>query len=79
MNKAVLPQLCLLFRNAHALAKTGRSFTDFTWLCDLDEAKGLNIGQTYRNDNRAREFLAAIATDARSKVSNALTSSKFAS
>jgi hypothetical protein len=53
--------------------------SDFTWLCDLDEAKYLNIGHTYRNDKRAREFVAAIATDVRIKVSNILTTSIFAS
>ena len=51
MNKSVVPQL----------------FTDFTWLRDLDEAKGLNIVYTYRNDQRAQEFVAAIATDVRIK------------
>ena len=59
MNKSVVPQL----------------FTDFTWLRDLDEAKGLNIGYTYRNDQRAREFVAAIATDVLIKVSNVSTTS----
>lgn len=44
MNKAVHSQMTILFKNGHALAKAGRPFTDFTWLCDLDEAKGLNIG-----------------------------------
>ena len=80
MNKAAVSQLGTLFRNAHALAKTGRPFTDFKWLCDLDEAKGLNIiGNTNRNDKRAREFVAAIATNVRSKVSSTLRESKFAS
>jgi hypothetical protein len=51
MNKSVVLQL----------------FTDFTWLRDLDKAKGLNIGYTYRNDQHAQEFVAAIATDVRIK------------
>jgi hypothetical protein len=39
----------ILFRNTHALAKNSKSVKDFTWLCELDEAKGLSIGKTYRN------------------------------
>lgn len=50
-----------------------------TWLCDLNEAKGLNMGHTYRNDKRAREFVVVNATDVRIKVSNILTTSKCAS
>jgi hypothetical protein len=30
-----------LFRNVHALIKKRRPFTDFIWMCELDEIKGL--------------------------------------
>ena len=36
-------KLRLLFRNAHAFAKHKKSISDYNWLCDLDEAKGLTL------------------------------------
>ena len=65
MNKKTMEQLEILFRLAHALAKHGRPYSDFKWLCMLDEAKGLKLGSTYRNDKRCRDFVKAIATDLR--------------
>ena len=38
-----------------------RPFSDFTWQCEIDEKKGLPIGQTYRSDKMCREFTDAIA------------------
>ena len=32
-----------LFRTARAIAKKGRPFTDFAWMCELNEMKGLEI------------------------------------
>ena len=31
------------------------------WLCELDEAKGLSIGKTYRNPKAAKTFCSNIA------------------
>lgn len=61
INKKQFDRLKLLFLNAHAMGKKGRPFTDFVWLCELDEQKGLDIGATYRNDKKAREFMHYIA------------------
>ena len=33
LNKAQTARMKLLFRTAHALAKNGRPFTDFEWMC----------------------------------------------
>ena len=38
-----------------------RPITDFKWICDLDEVKGLDIGDTYWNTKYAKKFIAAIA------------------
>ena len=54
MNQAVFHKLNKLFRNAHAIAKHARPFTDFQWMADLDEAKGINCGKTYLNDKNCR-------------------------
>ena len=79
LNKQVFNRLTMLFRNAHALAKTRRPFTDFTWLCDLDEKKGLDIGATYRNDKQAQSFAHFIAQQSRDEMSERLRSTPFLS
>lgn len=38
------------FRTEHAIAKLQKSFLDYTFICTLDKAKGLDIGDTYTND-----------------------------
>ena len=49
---AQVSQLALLFRNAHAIAKAGRPFSDMQWM------KGLDVGMSYRTDlKRSRENL----------------------
>ena len=45
LNDSVYLHLSRLFRTAHALAKHGRPFSDFSWQCDMDQAKGLDIGR----------------------------------
>ena len=51
-----MDHLSHLFRNAHAMAKQGRPYQDYEWMCDLDEKKGINIGKTYRNRKEAAVF-----------------------
>jgi hypothetical protein len=41
-----------LFRNVHALIKKRQPFTDFIWMCEPDEIKGVDIGETYRNEKQ---------------------------
>ena len=52
MNKNVFNRMTNLFRNVHALIKKRRPFTDFIWMCELDEIKGVYIGETYRNEKQ---------------------------
>ena len=40
-----------LFKNAFAVLKRGKPWTDYEFLCELDITKGLNIGKTYLNRN----------------------------
>lgn len=61
LNEAVTNKLMHLFRNAHALALAGRPFTDFEWMARLDKKKGLDLGNTYLNSKRAKDFTDAIA------------------
>ena len=61
MNRAVFDNLDKLFRNAHAIAKNNRPFSDYVWMATLDERKGLFLGETYRNENACKEFIHSIA------------------
>ena len=80
LNKQEADHLKILFRNAHALAIKERPFTDFTMLCDLDEAKGLPVQKTlYRNDKRCREFVESIADLERLKIGQLIEKAKFIS
>ena len=52
----------------HAVAKNNRSLTDYKWLCDIDKAKGLEIGETYLNEKSALVFLSCIADTEKDKT-----------
>lgn len=79
MNAEVFAKLEKMFRTCHAMAKHNRPFSDFVWQCQLDKAKGLNIGATYINDKSARLFTQAIADTERERVKTEVEGSKFAS
>ncbi|XP_070560509.1 zinc finger protein 862-like isoform X1 [Ptychodera flava] len=61
MNHQVFDRLTILFRTAHAIAYHSRPFLDMIWMCNLDEKKGINVGNTYRNDKQCKQFIEAIA------------------
>jgi hypothetical protein len=61
MKQLAVKQLMLKFKTVHYLGKKGRPFTDYETICELDEAKGLNIGTQYRNDKAAATFSHYIA------------------
>ena len=61
LNESQREDLETKFRNVHAIAKNNRPISDYIWLCELDRAKGLSVGQTYANETAARDFLGEIA------------------
>ena len=79
LNKIVINSLKHLFRNAHALAKKGRSYADYEWMCNLDEAKGVDIGKTYRNRKVAAVFVEFIAEVERHNLREKVLKSNFLS
>ena len=79
MNKSVIDKLSVLFRNAHALSLAGRPFSDFEWICQLDTVKGLDIGKTYLNCKRAKEFTYYIAKIHMNNIKNSVDQAKFVS
>ena len=72
-------RMALKFRNAHAVAKVGRSFRDNVWLCKLDTVKGLDIGTQYINDKQAKTFVQSIADTQRQKTFTTINESSFIS
>ena len=79
MNEEVFAKLEKLFRTCHAMAKHNRPFSDFVWQCQLDKAKGLDVGATYINDKSARSSTQAIAETERANIKRAIERNKFAS
>ncbi|XP_069134264.1 zinc finger protein 862-like [Argopecten irradians] len=79
MHKSTLAKLSILFRNAHAIGKNGRPFTDYTKMCQLDQAKGLDIGNTYLNDKSCQAFIAAIADTQRKTQCTQVNDARFIS
>ncbi|XP_033726657.1 zinc finger protein 862-like [Pecten maximus] len=61
LKKGQRNQMTHLFRNAHAVLKQNKPLSDFVWHCDLDQAKGLDIGTTYRNAKAVLTFARSIA------------------
>ena len=63
MNRAIFDKLDKLFRNAHAIAKNNRPFSDYVWMATvkLDERKGQFLGETCRNEKACKEFIHSIA------------------
>ena len=68
MNQAQFKKLCIQFHTAHALAKKARPFADFVWMCDLDQAKSVDIGNTYRSDKQLHTLCHYIAEVERLKL-----------
>ena len=64
---------------ARAVAKHKKSISGYNWLCDLDEAKGLTLGRTYRNINACTTFIKYIATTAKDQVADEIKKTKFVS
>ncbi|VDI55336.1 Hypothetical predicted protein [Mytilus galloprovincialis] len=66
-----------MFRNCHAIVMKNRPVSDYMWLCQLDDMKGLNLGQTYRNQETAKVFINAIAEVEFQKVAALFNANKF--
>jgi hypothetical protein len=79
MDKHEYERLNTMFRNAHAIAKHHLYFKFYTVLYQLDKAKGLDIGNTYVNDKKAKEFVHHISNVSRKETLQLLANSKYIS
>lgn len=77
MNSITLGRVENIFRTCHAIAKSGRPFTDLGWMCKLDDMKGVDIGSVFRNDKSARTFVHFIAEAERRALKEKLEKCKF--
>lgn len=66
-----------MFRNCHSIIMNNRPLTDYLWLCELDEIKGIDVGQTYRNIMSAKSFIKAISDDEFKKVKMDLLNTNY--
>ena len=79
LGRATFDKMCKLFRNAHAVARHSRPYRDFVWMCTLDNVKGVQIGNTYRNDKQCATFIHHIAQAQRDEIKEMVTEAKFVS
>ncbi|XP_019351596.1 sperm flagellar protein 2 isoform X1 [Alligator mississippiensis] len=77
MSKITLGRIENIFRTCHAIAKSGRPFTDLDWMCKLDDMKGVDIGSVFRNYKYAKMFTHFIAEVERRALKEKLEKSKF--
>ena len=77
LHQAKRHKLAYLFRNAHAVAKQNMPLSDYQWLCDIDKAKGLDVGDTYLNQKAALKFLNCIADTEQDRTKDILNDAKF--
>jgi hypothetical protein len=62
--------------NVHALIKKRRPFTDCICMYELDEIKGVDIGETYRNEKQVVNFAHYIAKTEKQKLVDQINESK---
>ncbi|XP_070537629.1 zinc finger protein 862-like [Ptychodera flava] len=79
MNESVFSKLTNLFRNAHSIRVNSRPFKDYVWMSSLDVMKGVEVGETYRNDKACRQFITAISEVERERLQNETSDNKFIS
>ena len=77
LNSSIIHKLTKMFRNCHALVMNNRPFSDFLWMCDLDEAKGLELLSTYRTTKYCQNFVKAIADVEFFQVKEQVKQAKF--
>ena len=47
LNKLAMDRLTILFHTVHTINLQGWPASDYCWMSELDEVKGLNIGKVY--------------------------------
>ena len=79
LNRALFPKLHFLFHNVHALNIKARPYTDYIWMNELDERKGIKLGDKYRTAYACKQFASAIAGVSQENISKYVASCNFMS
>ena len=77
MSQAAYSRLDKLFKNAHAIAYESQPLTAVNWISKLDKSKGLEMGDSYKNDKSCRVMISIIASIERRKITALLEQAKF--
>ena len=77
LNKLAKDRLTILFHTVHAINLQGWSASEYHWMSELDEVKGLNIGKVYWSSQKCQEFADAIAEVQHNEVQKCLGNCKF--
>ena len=71
MNSQTQEKLINIFNTAYFISKENFSFAKFPELsCRLQMKNGLDLGETYLNDHRCKEFIQAISSVMRNDLNN---------
>ena len=79
LNKFAMDRLRILFCTVHAINLQGWPVSDYHWMSELDETKGLNIGTVYWRSQNCHEFADAIAEVQCNEVQEHLGDYKYVS
>lgn len=71
------PRLEKLFRSAYFVAFHNKPFSDFGIMGELQNLNGANLGSTYLNDHKCKEFINAIDDMFREEMKTVLTNSRM--
>ena len=67
-----------LFRNIHACVKQLQSLHNYTWLCEIDEAKGKSEwDKTYYNYKQGKYFMKCVAKRVRTNIAKELKKASY--
>lgn len=77
MEKSVFERMEKLFRTAFFVAIKERPFTDFPSLLELQEANGVNLGETYCNSKSCKLFIDQIAGEKQDNLKDLLNHSDY--
>ena len=70
MNSQIQEKLTKLFNSAYFISKENLAFAKFPELCKVQMKNGLDLGETYLNDHRCKEFIQSISTVMKNDLHN---------
>lgn len=73
MNAQIQEKLTKLFNSAYFISKENLAFAKFPELCKLQMKNSLDLGETYLNDHRCKEFIQSISTVMKNDLHNQIT------